>query len=127
VANSDSDPLGLKTYTIAARKKNLERGNRIRIAQKEMRLDLKAQKLDPYELIAGNNAELESLVRGMKISTVLKMVPGVGTVTRDELLRELGVSADVRFIALTYERREALAALLRSVLEPDASGEVPRT
>ena len=121
------DPLGLKTYSVGARKKNLARANRIRQAQKNMRLDLKAQKIDPYELIAGNNAKLEGLLRGMKISKVLKMVPGVGIVTRDELLAELGVSADVRFTALTYERREALAALLRAVLEPDMSGEVPRT
>lgn len=115
------DPLGFSRYPVEARKKNLEKGNQARKVVAQMRADLKARKLDPYELIAGNGGKLEAVVKKQKISAVLMMVPGVGPVTRDELLADLGVTSDTRFTALTYEKRKALADLLRAVLEPGST------
>lgn len=122
-----NDPLGLDSYPIEARKKNLEKGNQARKVVAQMRGDLKARKVDPYELIAGNNGRLEAVVKKQKISVVLTMVPGVGPITRDELLGELGVTSDTRFTALTYEKRKALAELLRAILEPGTDLVVPAT
>jgi len=124
-----ADPLGFDSYPVSRRKANLKRANASRKVIAKMRADLKARKLDPYGLIAGDGGKLEAVVQKSKISTLLMMVPGVGPVTRDELLAELGVTSDTRFTALTYERRKALADLLRAVLEPDGNTDlnVPTT
>lgn len=114
-------------YDAAARKRNLDKANERRRAIAKMQAQLKKSELDPFPLLAGNCEEWESTVRRLKIGLVLKMVPGIGTVTRDELLAELGVTSDVRFDALTYERREALAGLVSAVLEPGTELKVPKT
>lgn len=114
-------------YDDAARKRNLKKANDRRAAIKTMREALKAGELSPFPLLAGNCGEWESVVKRLKISVVLSMIPGVGPVTRSELLGELGVTSDVRFDALTYERREALAALVNAVLDPGTELQVPKT
>lgn len=120
-----ADP-GFDAYPVEARKRNLKRATSARERQREMRELLKAKKLDPFSLLAGDGGEWEPIVRRLKISRVLLLVPGIGEVTRDELLAELGVTSDVKFEALTYERRQALGALVNAVLEPGADG-VPST
>ena len=82
---------------------------------------------NPYSLIEGDDRDWESIVQRMKISSFLLMVPGIGEVTRDELLDELDVRRSDRFTALTYERRAALATLVRAVLEPGTELKVPKT
>lgn len=119
------DP-GFDAYPVAARKRNLRRATAAKEKQREMRELLKAKKLDPFSLLAGDGGEWEPIVKRLKISRVLLLIPGIGEVTRDELLAELGVTSDVKFEALTYERRQALGALVNAVLEPGADA-VPST
>jgi hypothetical protein len=114
-------------YDAAARKRNLQKANDRRAAIKQMREALKAGELDPFPLLAGDCGEWEAVAKRLKISVVLKMIPGIGPVTRDELLGELGVTSDVRFNALTYERRAALAALVNAVLDPGTDLQLPAT
>ncbi len=121
------DPLGFDKYPVDARKRNLEKANDRRRQAKEMREQLRSRELNPYGLLAGDDADWEPVVQRLKISSVLLMIPGIGEVTRDELLDELDVRRSDRFTALTYERRAALANLVRAVLEPGTELKVPKT
>ncbi|HEY3434057.1 MAG TPA: hypothetical protein VGK41_00250 [Solirubrobacterales bacterium] len=121
------DPLGFKKYPADARRRNLEKGNAVRRQNKKLRELVRAGELDPYGLLAGDNSEWEPVVQRSKVSSVLLMIPGIGEVTRDELIEELSIQRSDRFNALSYERRAALAQLVRTVLEPGTELKVPRT
>lgn len=116
------------SYTREARTANLVKANKRREAVAQLRAELKAGDLSPYPLIAGDCDQWEEEVRRLRVGKLLMMIPGIGEVTKDELLGELMVPPSVTLMALTFERRAAIAHLVRCVLEPGTEvGGLPPT
>jgi hypothetical protein len=112
-------------YDDDARRRNLQRANKVRVAQAQLRERLAAGDVDPYQLVAGDDEKWEQVARRMPLGRLLPLIRGMGPVSAKEALAELGVDGEKKLDALTYERRRALADLLRSALDPNTELEVP--
>lgn len=95
-------------------RKALDRAKRVRLGRAALKKELKAHRVNPWELIAGNNTRWEPIVREWRIDRFLEHVPGVGPVSIHEALVELGLAPYLTMQGLTFERRRELADLLRA-------------
>lgn len=106
------------------RERALLLANRQRTMQRQLADKMQAGDLDPFVVIAGNGGEWEGAVRRMTLRRLLLRVPGVGEATLDEVCEQLQVRSDVRLQGFTYEKRQAIADLLRDALQGPASTQI---
>lgn len=102
-----------------------QRSARVRSARKELREGAKAGRVDVLRVLAGDDPNWETIAAGMKLEALLTAIPGVGPVTVDEALADVGVSGAVRVGELSYLLRSRTAERLRLALDgepvpPDA-------
>jgi hypothetical protein len=103
-----------------------------RVRRAELRRQIKAGEIDVYRVISGGADEFEDVVSVTKLETLLKMLPGVGEETLEQLIDAIRLRRYTRMNALTYERRAQIAEVVKGVLEvpdpmvpPPALGPLP--
>jgi hypothetical protein len=96
----------------------LQKANWLRTQRATLKKHLKRERVGWYDLLRGRDDEWEPIAQDMRLTDVLLAFPRVGPSTVRDVYRHLGIlpDNDMRLSALTYERRAALAELLREAL-----------
>lgn len=105
-----------------------QRSAQVRSARRALKDAAKAETVDVLAVLAGDDSTWETVAAGMKLEALLMAIPGVGPVTCDEVLEDVGVSGVVRVGELTFALRARTAERLRLALDgepvsPDAEAE----
>lgn len=107
----------------AQRKQALEQSKLVRAQLKLVRELIIKRKLDPFDVIRGTikdaelASEVEAIVVRWRLMPLLRSVPGIGPVRAQEVLTVFRASPRVRLGALSWERRAALADLVKLAAE----------
>lgn len=94
----------------------LEASKRRRARRKELREQLRQGKLDPLAMVAGRLDAYEDDIAGWRLEQMLRVIPGVGSVTVHEIIEAFVASPRMKVRGLSYERREQLARLVADAL-----------
>ena len=94
----------------------LEVSHARRARRKELRGKLRTGELDPLAMVAGRLDDYEDDIAGWRLEQLLKVIPGVGSVTLHEILEAFVASPRMKVRGLSYERREQLARLVANAL-----------
>lgn len=95
----------------AAKLAALKKANAVRARKKELRERLKRGDLDPIKLLRGGYPKWESVIAEWRVEYLVKIIPGIGVVTAQEVYEVMRLSPSTRVQALIPERREQLAKL----------------
>lgn len=96
----------------------IAKATRLRSQRAELRRLLTDRRCDAYAILLGNDPAWHEVADSTKLRYLLESIPGVGGVTADEALAQLGHKTDsgVRLGELTYDARGQLVAVLRDAL-----------
>lgn len=93
------------------RMRNLRRANEVRARRKELKEKVRAGEVDAIALVAGRLELWEPVIEPWKIDMLLRMVPGIGPSTAQEIYEVGRFVPTLRVGALSPERRARLAEL----------------
>ncbi len=96
----------------------MTKATRTRVLRAELKRQMRAGETLFVDVMAGHD-EWEPWVRNMRIDTLLMAVPGVGEVTKNDVLEALKLEGRVVLQAMTFERRGEIARLVAYALNPD--------
>jgi len=94
----------------------LEVSRERRARRKELRGKLRSGEADPLAMVAGRIDDYEDDIAGWRLEQMLRVIPGVGSVTMHEILEAFVASPRMKVRGLSYERREQLARIVADAL-----------
>lgn len=100
----------------AATARAMDYGRAIRTVRADMKKAIKAGDVDAVALWRGDNAKWEPAFVGMKAGEALLMIPGIGEMQTDELLRRFALQRYHRVRGLSFGMRGEMADLLHMAL-----------
>lgn len=88
----------------------------IRSERAKIKKAIRDGELDPWALLEGNDNTHEGWIITMKIHDLLRAVPGIGEVTAYDILTELSLPPNMRFVGVSMELRKEMSAMAQEVL-----------
>lgn len=98
------------------KRRGLVKANVVRQERAALRAGLESGGVDPWALLRGNDHDWEPVVVNIGLEVLLKQIPGVGPVTAEEALLELGLNRRLTLAVMSFQRRAELALLVRQAV-----------